>query len=111
VSFDGNTPRERGLGGPESAIVYLAEALVGRGHRCVVFNNCAQPTYVNGVEYVRWEELPPRAVMDRPDVAVGVRYWQLLGRARIAPLQIFWTGDAYDQPLLPLRGNLLHRRG
>jgi glycosyltransferase involved in cell wall biosynthesis/thioredoxin-like negative regulator of GroEL len=100
VPFDGSTPRQRGLGGTESAIVYLAEALTQRGHRCVVLNNCDAPAAVHGVEYDRWEALPSRALRDRPDVVVGVRYWQMLGRIRLAPLQIFWTGDAYDQPFL-----------
>ena len=41
-----------------------------------------------------------RSVADRPDVMIGVRWWEPIGRARFAPLQIFWTGDAYDQPFL-----------
>jgi tetratricopeptide (TPR) repeat protein len=100
VSCDGNTPRTRGLGGTESAIVYLAESLVRRGHRCVVLNNCAVPVQVNGVEYARWETLPVRCVNDRPDVVVAVRFWETIGRTRFAPLQIFWTGDAFDQPFV-----------
>jgi glycosyltransferase involved in cell wall biosynthesis/tetratricopeptide (TPR) repeat protein len=99
-AFDGNTPRTQGLGGTESAVVYLAEALVARGHRCVVFNGCESPVEVHGVQYARWESLPVRSVSDRPDVVVGVRFWETLGRARFAPLQILWTGDAFDQPFL-----------
>ena len=93
-------PRERGLGGTESAIVYLAEALARLGHRVVVLNHCETPTEYQGVEYARWETLATRALADRPDVLVGVRYWQLIGRARLAPLQLLWTGDAFDQPFL-----------
>ncbi|HEY6360091.1 MAG TPA: glycosyltransferase, partial [Vicinamibacterales bacterium] len=100
IAFDGRTPRTRGLGGTESAIVYLAEALAGRGHRVVVFNNCDEPGRHEGVEYGRWETLPARAVAERPDVVVGVRDWQRIGRARLAPVQVFWTGDAFDQPVL-----------
>jgi glycosyltransferase involved in cell wall biosynthesis/tetratricopeptide (TPR) repeat protein len=99
-TFDGKTPRAQGLGGTESAIVYLAEALVRRGHRCVVLNGCDAPVSVHGVEYARWETLPVRSVSDRPDVLVGVRFWETIGRARFAPLQILWTGDAFDQPFL-----------
>jgi glycosyltransferase involved in cell wall biosynthesis/Flp pilus assembly protein TadD len=100
IAFDGDTPRTRGLGGTESAVVYLAEALARRGHRCVVLNNCPADTVVNGVEYTRWEALAGRAVADRPDVLVGVRFWEAIGRARLAPLQILWTGDAFDQPFV-----------
>src|SRR6185295_17244089 len=37
LDYDGSTPRQRGLGGSESAVVYLAESLARRGHRCIVF--------------------------------------------------------------------------
>lgn len=100
IAFDAQTPRTRGLGGTESAVVYLAEALAERGHRVVVLNNCDEPGRWNGVEYARWETMPTRALADRPDVLVSIRFWQTVGRARFAPLQIFWTGDASDQPFL-----------
>ena len=100
IPFDARTPRTRGLGGTESAIVYLAEALARLGHSIVVFNQCDEPGTWAGVEYARWETMPVRAVDDRPDVLVAVRHWELIGQARFAPLQIFWTGDAFDQPFL-----------
>jgi glycosyltransferase involved in cell wall biosynthesis/Flp pilus assembly protein TadD len=100
LDYDGSTPRGRGLGGTESAIVYLAESLARRGHRCIVFNGCSQECEIAGVEYVRWESMPVRCVADRPDVLVGVRSWDTIGRLRLAPLQIFWTGDAFDQPFV-----------
>jgi glycosyltransferase involved in cell wall biosynthesis/tetratricopeptide (TPR) repeat protein len=109
VPFDGTTPRRQGLGGTESAIVYLAEALARRGHRCVVFNNCDAPATVEGVEYARWETMPVRSVAAPADVLVSVRAWQAAGRARFAPLQIFWTGDAFDQPFLAAFGDQARR--
>jgi glycosyltransferase involved in cell wall biosynthesis len=96
--YDGRTPRDQGLGGTESAVVYLAEAFAHRGHRCVVFNGCSEGRSVNGVEYARWESMPARCIGDRPDVLVAIRSWDTIGRLRLAPLQIFWTGDAFDQP-------------
>jgi tetratricopeptide (TPR) repeat protein len=108
IPFDGTTPRTRGLGGTESAIVYLAEGLNRLGHRCVVFNTC-EPATVEGVEYARWETMPARSVADRPDVVVSVRHWQVLGQVRFAPLQIFWTGDAFDQPFLASFGDPARR--
>src|SRR6185503_20342115 len=80
--------------------VYLAESLARRGHRCIVFNGCSRERDVNAVEYVRWEAMPDRSITDRPDVLVAVRSWDLIGRLRLAPLQIFWTGDAFDQPFV-----------
>ena len=98
--YDGHTPRTQGLGGTESAVVYLAEALTRRGHRVVVFNPCETPGTVEGVEYARAGQFVARAIADRPDVVVGVRDYRLLGRLRLAPRQIFWTLDASDQPFL-----------
>ena len=109
IAFDGRTPRTRGLGGTESAIVYLAEALTRRGHRVVVFNTCDAPGVHYGVEYVGWESLPVRAVADLPDVVIAVRDWQGIGATRFAPLQVFWTGDAFDQPFVRSLANAQHR--
>jgi tetratricopeptide (TPR) repeat protein/glycosyltransferase involved in cell wall biosynthesis len=105
LDYDGSTPRERGLGGTESAVVYLTESLARRGHRCIVFNGCGQEHEVAGVEYARWESMPVRCVADRPDVLVAVRSWDTIGRLRLAPLQIFWTGDAFDQPFVQTLSN------
>jgi glycosyltransferase involved in cell wall biosynthesis len=98
VSFDGRTPYERPLGGTESALVYLARALAQLGHRIVVFNHCKEPGVYDGVEYARWDTMLGRCLTDRPDVITSVRFWDLIGRTRLAPVQIFWTGDAADQP-------------
>lgn len=98
--YDGNTPRTTGLGGTESAVVYLAESLRQRGHDVAIFNNCPSRETIHGVRYEPWNELPLAAHRERPDVVVAVRRWQAIGRTRHAPLQLFWTGDAYDQPHL-----------
>ena len=105
IPYDGHAPRTGGLGGTESAVVYLGEALVRRGHRVVVFNGCTESGEIEGVEYAHWWTLPARCVAERPHVVVAVRSWELIGRARVAPLQIFWTGDAYDQPYVAALGN------
>ena len=109
IAFDGRTPRTRGLGGTESAIVYLAEALSRRGHRVVVLAHCEEPGVYHGVEYVRWETMPSRAVADRPDVLVAVRDWRTIGQTRFAPLQMFWTGDAFDQQFVKTLANTEER--
>jgi glycosyltransferase involved in cell wall biosynthesis/Flp pilus assembly protein TadD len=110
AAFDGHTPVQRPLGGTESAVVYLARALAQRGHRVVVFNNCERPGVYDGVEYAAFSTLPERALRERPDVFVSVRFWELVGAARLAPLQIFWTGDAADQPFVQGLGEAGARR-
>ena len=100
IPWDGTTPRERPLGGTESAALYLAEALSARGHDLRIYNNCPMPRRVNGVEYRRWESCIGDALPDPPDVLVAIRDWTLIGKNRFAPLQLFWTGDAFDQPFV-----------
>ena len=109
IPFDGHTPRTRGLGGTESAIIYLAEALTRCGHRVVVLNTCEEPGMYHGVEYARWQTLPSRAIADRPDVLVGVRLWETIGRTRFAPLQIFWTGDGFHEQFVRTLANTQDR--
>jgi tetratricopeptide (TPR) repeat protein len=105
IHYDARTPQTRGLGGTESAVIYLAEALARRGHHVVVLNNCEEPGVFDGVEYARWETLTARCLTGRPDVLVGVRFWQTIGALRLAPLQIFWTGDACNQPYVEHLGD------
>ncbi|MGE0829502.1 MAG: glycosyltransferase family 4 protein [Hyphomonadaceae bacterium] len=49
LPFDGLTPALFPLGGAESAVVSLAEALAGRGHSVTVLNKCAAPLEHKGV--------------------------------------------------------------
>jgi tetratricopeptide (TPR) repeat protein len=111
IPYDARTPRDRGLGGTESAVVYLAEALAGRGHSVAVFNSCEEPGWWGGVEYARWQDMPVRSVTGQPDVLVAVRHWETIAGARFAPLQMFWTGDAYDQPFVRSLGDAAARDG
>jgi hypothetical protein len=48
-------------------------------------------------------------VAERPDVVVGVRDWQRISRTRFAPVQVFWAGDAFDQPVLDGLGEAASR--
>jgi len=98
IPWDGGTPREAPLGGTESAAIYLTEALACLGHDVRIYNNCPVPRAVNGVEYRRWETCKADALLDPPDVLVAVRDWHVIANNRFAPLQLFWTGDASDQP-------------
>ena len=80
--------------------MYLAEAIAARGHAVRVYNNCPAPTTVRGVDYRRWEACKADAVLARPDVLVAIRDWRVIAANRFAPLQLFWTGDAADQPFV-----------
>ena len=90
----GTIVEERPLGGIESAIVYLAEALEALGHEAFVFTPLDNPRLSSPLY------LPHRALNDLEeiDVLIAVREW----RPVLLPIKraqtFFWTGDAWDQP-------------
>ena len=51
IEFDGRTPEVRPLGGSESALIGLAEALAARGHTVAVYNGCRAAFGRNGVAW------------------------------------------------------------
>ncbi len=51
IKFDGNTIYDKGLGGSESALFYMAREFAGMGLSVKVFNNCDTPGTYEGVEY------------------------------------------------------------
>jgi len=51
LSFHGKTLDEKGLGGSESALIYLARAFAANGMNVHVYCNCEQPGNYNGVMY------------------------------------------------------------
>lgn len=54
--YDGDTLKKRGLGGSESAIIYLARELVKQGFKVDVYNKCisdfSSPGNYDGVNYI-----------------------------------------------------------
>lgn len=52
--YNGDTLKEKGLGGSESAIIYLGEELTKIGMDVTVFNKCDKPGVYNGVKYINF---------------------------------------------------------
>ncbi len=101
-AFDGFSPLNRPLDGPEKALVNLAMALAMRGHDVRVFNGTTMPVEADGV---RWDSLDG----ERPDTAdllVAFRNPQLLSLVPNAARRVLWAcgamgvGAAAD-PALP----------
>lgn len=61
LSYDGTTLNKRGLGGSESAIIYISKELVKLGHHVVVYNDCisddCSPGIYDGVVYKPLNEI------------------------------------------------------
>lgn len=51
TAFNGRTLEEKGLGGSESALIYVARALAASGMKVRVFCNCDKPGEYDGIHY------------------------------------------------------------
>lgn len=94
ISFHGKSLLERPLGGTETAVVRLAEALHRLGHAVFVVTSAAE------IPATQPQYLPLSALneMNDIDVAVSVRGVASLFSGIRARQSFLWTGDAHDQP-------------
>ena len=86
IRFDGRSVEERPLGGAESAVVYLARALAGRGHDVRVYNRCERPVVHDGV---RWTPIA-EGVADVADLYLANRGDKLIPLVPNARSRVFW---------------------
>lgn len=93
VPFDGATLQHRPLGGTETAVIRLAEALDRLGHKVFVFTQIESPQLTKPLY------LPYRALHDlgEVDVVIAVRELRPLFSGLKSKARYFWTGDSYDQ--------------
>lgn len=87
LPFDGLTPEQGPLGGAETAVVDVANALAARGHRVEVFTRCGSERTHRGVRWVPLTDGLP----DVCDLYIANRSNQLIGAVRRARQQVFWT--------------------
>jgi glycosyltransferase involved in cell wall biosynthesis len=100
--YDVTTPLLQPLGGSQSALCYLAPALARRGERVTTLTGTTKPRTVNGVQCLRYEEIPVEVfsppdtltiVLNGPGHAIrAIREVIPAGRPAI-----LWTHHAHDQ--------------
>lgn len=100
-----DTPRLRPLGGSQSALCYLAEALAALGHEVRMVTQTAQPARLRGVDclaaasggYALFDGAEVAVALNDPDPAVAAAL-----RARLGPggLVVLWTQHDVDQPAM-----------
>lgn len=95
--FDGNTPFIKGLGGTESAVVYISRQLA-KEHEVFVFNNCNNRRFYDGVFYDFLENFPDFSDKNQIDILIFVRSHFIFPELK-AKVIIFWTEDNFDQPM------------
>jgi glycosyltransferase involved in cell wall biosynthesis len=93
VAFHARSLEERPLGGTETAIVRLAEALQLRGHQVTVFTPHENPP----PSLPRY--LPLRMIESHEpvDAFIAVRDWIPIFYKIPAKKRFMWTGDSFDQ--------------
>jgi glycosyltransferase involved in cell wall biosynthesis len=94
LPFHGKTLDERPLGGTETGVIRLAEALSSAGHDVFVVSSFENPPLTEPLY------IPLRAVffLGEIDILIGVRDWQSIFSEIPAKKRFLWTGDSYDQP-------------
>jgi glycosyltransferase involved in cell wall biosynthesis len=111
LTYDATTVEEYGLGGSESAVIYIAKELQELGCEVTVFNNCndsrAKAGIYDGVEYIDLSVFnEERAAAEIPhylqqDIMIGSRSIRPFVEARyhglrtIAKKKILWMHDTF----------------
>jgi glycosyltransferase involved in cell wall biosynthesis len=86
IPFDGRSAATGPIGGAETALVALAEALAARGHAVTALSRCAAPIVHNGVAWSPLESAPPAAC----DLYIANRGAGLLGLVPRAGCRVLW---------------------
>ncbi|MBF0492093.1 MAG: glycosyltransferase family 4 protein [Deltaproteobacteria bacterium] len=94
----GRSKKIKPLGGTESAMIDMAEALAQRGHEVHVFSLLDDVGPYEGVQYHSFEAFESFSLNKNWDVFIGIRQLLPLLVKRWAAYQIYFTPDAYDQP-------------
>lgn len=94
-TWNGRSPRLGGLGGSETAVVLMSEALVRRGHRVKVFCHCeGMEGTLSGVEYIPYDKF--KDYKGNIDIFVASRRPVTFNEETInARAKILWIHDAH----------------
>lgn len=95
LPFHGKTLEERPIGGTETGVIRLAEALAEHGHEVTVVSEYENPPLTQALY------IPSRSMqfIGQVDVLIGVRDWRMCLLPIQAKKRFFLTGDAADQPV------------
>jgi glycosyltransferase involved in cell wall biosynthesis len=87
TQYDGTSLEQKPLGGTESSVVRLAQALARRGHDVTVYSKCQREIVHQGVRWRPLAEPPP----ERCDLYVAVVHPALLGFVRKPRRRALWS--------------------
>lgn len=94
LPFNGNTDREKALGGSETAVINVARELAKQGHYVRVFNNCDKPGLYDGVVYLSNQDWKHFVSHSECDILIVSRHHEMAGTYKInSKLNILWNHD------------------
>ena len=93
IPFHAKSLDERPLGGTETGIIRLAEALQSKGHVVSVFTSLENPP-LSKPEYFPLSHVEKHGPVD---IYITVRDWIPLFYKIEAKSRLYWSGDSYDQ--------------
>ena len=109
--FNGDTLKNKPLGGIETALINMARELHNLGYDVKVFCNCDRPGTYDGVQYLDTGKFDRFNRNSGPDYFISAGNLEPFMGEINSPTKILWTQDAYDQPFLqPLAEQWLWRR-
>lgn len=91
--FHAHTPRERALGGSESALIAVARALAATGHAVAVYCNCDKPGMYEGVSYHSNRAFAVSNRLYAPPLLIVARFDRFLYPPTRAGQKILWIQD------------------
>jgi tetratricopeptide (TPR) repeat protein len=94
--FNGRTVYEKGLGGSESALFYIARELANLGYNVRVFNNCDKPGNYEGVEYQESTDFYIYNHFNQMKIFICSRFLKPFKLGVKAKLKILWIHDTAD---------------
>ncbi|MGB0697162.1 MAG: glycosyltransferase [Rhodospirillaceae bacterium] len=111
LSFDSASAAERPLGGPERALIGLADALALAGHSVKVYNRCAMAATLGKVDWMPLPADPTKGAKIEADVLVAWRKPALLAAAPKDAVgrRILWSMAAPEHLLGPDSRDLLEK--
>ena len=106
LTYDATTIEKYGLGGSESAVIYMAAELNNHGFHVTVYNNCrdsrSAPGVYDGVEYVDLASFPEDAscdimIVSRTVVPYLPENTKFSSLKTSAKLKVLWLHDTFCQ--------------
>lgn len=93
MPFDGDTLKNKSLGGSETAGLCMSRAFAKAGHDVVVFNNTENPGKYDGVQYVPLSNLNTFMTFTAVDVFIAQRLPAFFNLTMKSKLNILWHHD------------------